>query len=149
MSLQSYSLRFGQPRQNSSLFKKPEEAECLTKMAQGRRPACCCLSEECLLSGKKKKKTGAGTSKTHRPLKGPGANPARGSELAPCLRPRCRSRGFGIPLQPTDGSGVRSAGVRVPGFANAKLAAYLGGCLLFVGRWLLIYLERVSSRRSS
>lgn len=41
---------------------------CVTKMAQGRRPACCCLSEECLLSrgGEKKKKQGA---KSHSRIK--------------------------------------------------------------------------------
>lgn len=37
---------------------------CVTKMAQGRRPAFCCLSEECLLSGAGGNRWGAGTEKS-------------------------------------------------------------------------------------
>lgn len=43
---------------------------CVTKMAQGRRPAFCCLSEECLLSGAGGNRWGAGTEKSGA-LKGP------------------------------------------------------------------------------
>lgn len=43
---------------------------CVTKMAQGRRPAFCCLSEECLLSGAGGNRRGAGTEKSGA-LKGP------------------------------------------------------------------------------
>lgn len=37
---------------------------CVTKMAQGRRPAFCCLSEECLLSGAGGSRRGARTEKS-------------------------------------------------------------------------------------
>lgn len=52
---------------------------CVTKMAQGRRPAFCCLSEECLLSGAGGGGTGGQQgSKSQELLKGP-----KGSHSAP------------------------------------------------------------------
>lgn len=125
------TLGSGQFRWKRYLFKKPEEAVCLTKMAQGRRPACCCLSEECLLSGKKRSRE----LKVTIGLKGPTAiaedqsGPLFGQVLVPA---------FGLCFANKE---QRSpSGETVLSFANTKLAASLSRCLLFVKQWLFIYL---------
>lgn len=69
---------------------------CVTKMAQGRRPAFCCLSEECLLSGAGGNRRGAGTEKSGalREPKGRNSNkPARCFCRSDPHRPRASRQG--------------------------------------------------------
>lgn len=108
------------------LFKKPEESGvCLTKMAQGLRPACRCLSEECLLSGGE----GAGSGDSHR------ASGRLGAGACPC------SAGFSSRLSecapPTKSGGVRPE--EHSSAPDTKLATSLRGCLLRDRRWMSGY----------
>lgn len=105
---------------------------CLTKMAQGRRPACCCLSEECLLSGGKKREQGA---KSHIGLKRSDSY-TPGSERA-SLRSGL-GHSFWIVL--CQQRALESVRWTVLSFANTKLAVWPSRGLLIVTYLLFIYL---------